>query len=520
MKVNLKDVTLVCVDDLVGEDDRYFIIEKLVKYATDNIDFGDVKLFTPKQGFHEKFPSVSDYSIWLIKELPFLIQTKYYLIFQWDGFIFNPESWNNDWFKYEYMGGGHSLQNGGFSLRNTEKMRQLASDEILSLLRIPNSHHLRFASEDLYYSSFFDYTAKNLPYGDQYGFKDNWYNIVSSKNLLYKEQPFNSNTNFMDENSETNKFSSFNYFNPNSFGFHCSTQVGLKNAMSIYKSLNVFTEDEIQKIREMIIKTKDMNNIVICGDSYSIGIGCQDLINEPYGSLLGKEYDENVINLAKGSSTNLSIFLQVKYVVENIKDIDFVCIGVTSFNRTEWFPENTDKRDWNLYNTDVNYHQYPPYGQDTNHQILEHPMVNDKRYNGEMFTENFYGIVDYVDNIMTGKRSAGNYFAKFKNERPERMQLLRDYYAEIFDDRIQRQYDIGVIVMAHLLLKKRNIKHLILTYDNDFTFYVPDENLCNVDWGKLSLEYPDDLGTLHTSYIGQEIVYKSIKEKLEKNGWK
>ena len=28
-----------------------------------------------------------------------------------------------------------------------------------------------------------------------------------------------------------------------------------------------------------------MKNLVICGDSYNIGIGCHDLHNEPYGSL-------------------------------------------------------------------------------------------------------------------------------------------------------------------------------------------------------------------------------------------
>ena len=28
-----------------------------------------------------------------------------------------------------------------------------------------------------------------------------------------------------------------------------------------------------------------MKNLVICGDSFSIGIGCHDLNNEPYGSI-------------------------------------------------------------------------------------------------------------------------------------------------------------------------------------------------------------------------------------------
>ncbi len=57
-----------------------------------------------------------------------------------------------------------------------------------------------------------------------------------------------------------------------------------------------------------------MGNIVICGDSFSIGIGCHDLHNEPYGSKLANHFNKNILNFAKGSSTNFSIFLQVKYV--------------------------------------------------------------------------------------------------------------------------------------------------------------------------------------------------------------
>ena len=106
----------------------------------------------------------------------------------------------------------------------------------------------------------------------------------------------------------------------------------------------------------------------------------------------------------------------------------------------------------------------------------------------------------------------------FKNERPEKMRLLKDYYYEFFDSRIQRQYDMGVIVKSHALLKNKNIKHYILTHDHEFPLYVPTENLVHVDWGKLSLKYPDDLKTLHTSYLGQIEVYESIMKKLEGNG--
>lgn len=261
-----------------------------------------------------------------------------------------------------------------------------------------------------------------------------------------------------------------------------------------------------------------MSNIVVCGDSFSIGIGCHDLHNEPFGSLLAKNLNKKLFNYAKGSSTNFSILLQVKYALENIKNIDLLCIGVTSYNRVDWFPENVDAPN-PIKLTNVNYHQYPPYGKDTYPYLLENPMKDDSKYTGEMLTENYYGVVDYVDNVLDGNRGAGDYFLKFKNERSERMRLLRNFYADIFNDNIQRQYDIGIITMAHNLLKSKEINHLILTSDGEFTQYIPKENLVNVDWHTLSKKYPDDLNTLHTSAEGQKVAYETVIKKIKQNDW-
>jgi hypothetical protein len=208
-------------------------------------------------------------------------------------------------------------------------------------------------------------------------------------------------------------------------------------------------------------------------------------------------------------------------VVENINpsEIEFVCIAPTSYNRVEWFPETADTTDGDLKLTQVNYHQYPPYGKDTYQYILENPIGNDERYTGEMFTENYYGVVDYVDNVLSGKRQVGDYYSKFKKERPDRLKLLRNYYADVFDDRIQRYYDIGVITMAYNLLKNKGIKSFVLTYDPDFKKYIPEESLVNVDWGILSKNYPDDLNTLHTSAEGHGVVYQEILKKIISNGW-
>lgn len=261
-----------------------------------------------------------------------------------------------------------------------------------------------------------------------------------------------------------------------------------------------------------------MNNLVICGDSFNIGIGCHDLEKEPYGNLLSVKLNKNLINLAKGSSSNFSIFLQVKYALENISNIDFMCIGVTTYNRTEWFEEGYNFVG-EIKNTNVNYHQYPPYGVDSYKYIIPHPMKDDKNYKGKLLTENFNSVIDYVDNCMDNPNWKSNYYARFDNEGKDKMKLLKDYYLNIFDDQIQRQYDIGCMVMCHILLKNKGIKHLFLTYDKGFDSYIKSENVVDVDFMKLSHQYPDDMGTMHTSYVGHKIVYNSIIKKIETNGW-
>jgi len=260
-----------------------------------------------------------------------------------------------------------------------------------------------------------------------------------------------------------------------------------------------------------------MKKLVICGDSFSIGIGCHDLNNEPYGSLLAKNLDLELINLAKGSSTNLSIFLQAKYAIENIPDIELLIFGTTCYHRTEFFPEEADPYS-TLSNSLVNYHQYPPYGYMTYPYLLENPMKNDGNEKNLMFTENYHGVIDYVDNIL-GKNNGVNdsgYYRKFKREDNKRMELLKDYYLYFYDARLQKQNDMGQIIMAHVLLKNQNIKHYILTPDVlDFAPYVNTKNLININWGELSIKFPDDLKSLHTSFEGHKEVFEKIKNKID-----
>jgi hypothetical protein len=269
----------------------------------------------------------------------------------------------------------------------------------------------------------------------------------------------------------------------------------------------------------------EFKRVIVCGDSFSIGIGCHNLETEPYGSLLRNHLGCDLINLAKGSSTNFSIYLQAKYAAERLANTnDLVIVSNTSYDRVEWFPLDYDFPHGELENTDVNYHQYPPYfdnGYIVNGTpiVLNNPMANDPDYTGAMYTENYVGVIDYWEKFgSTGVESA--YYKRFDTEPKKKIKALYDFATIVHEPRINRIYSIGVLTLAHELLKRANVKHLILTHEPAYyKKFINEENLANVDWGQLSLDYPDDLPSWHTSHLGHVKAFEIVLDKLKENKW-
>jgi len=267
-------------------------------------------------------------------------------------------------------------------------------------------------------------------------------------------------------------------------------------------------------------------NIVMCGDSFAAGIGCHDLTTEPVVALVAKKLNMPWLNLAKGSSTNLSIFLQAKYVAEQLKDTtELVLIGNTSYDRVEWFPEGTEFGNGELSMLDVNYHEYPPFMPGTyvadgvGIEGRPHPMQDLDDYRGTMLTENYMGVIDFWETFASQGRPS-DYYKRFDTEPKSKMQALYNFAAMVHEPRINRIYSMGVLTMAHNILKKNNIKHLIFSQEpNAYANYIDTTNLVEISWGQLSLDYPDDLGTYHTSAQGHQVAAQAVMTKLKENRW-
>jgi len=145
--LNLENVTVVCVTS-VKIKESIFALEQTAKCAK----FADIKLITdsPIESFGnlnynikvESCPKLDyiGYSKYIIYDLYKHIESDYVLVINWDGFILNPNKWDDKFLEYDYIGAlwtdehnffdenGNSVYvgNGGFSLRS-KKLLELAS---------------------------------------------------------------------------------------------------------------------------------------------------------------------------------------------------------------------------------------------------------------------------------------------------------------------------------------------------------------------------------------------------------
>jgi hypothetical protein len=151
-KIKLDNVTLLALGSTR-------IIESLValQYSAKDIDFGAVKFVSherpekmPAGVQFEKFKdfekiNFKEYSHYCIYNLVNHIETDFVLLIQWDGFIINPDKWEDEFLDWDYIGaawpiredafidpfGNHQrVGNGGFTLRSRKVLEIPQYEEI------------------------------------------------------------------------------------------------------------------------------------------------------------------------------------------------------------------------------------------------------------------------------------------------------------------------------------------------------------------------------------------------------
>lgn len=123
---------------LIGIDTRPEGLERAAKICQKGITFGDVKIITDGRFTRSKDPKQikEDYSRFCFLEMAKYVKTSHALVFQSDGYVQNPNAWEDSWLQYDYIGAtwnfkdGLNNGNGGFSLRSKKLLDILARVEL------------------------------------------------------------------------------------------------------------------------------------------------------------------------------------------------------------------------------------------------------------------------------------------------------------------------------------------------------------------------------------------------------
>lgn len=144
----LSRITLFGLDDVN--------IERLILAAeicTKDFEFSDIKLLTSLESLNphvvkiDPIRSMREYSEFILKKMNDFIDTDFALVIQHDGFILNPDAWNDQFLQYDYIGaplwvdGRYVVGNGGFSLRSKKLLEVLQHDDSILVEEIEGERY-------------------------------------------------------------------------------------------------------------------------------------------------------------------------------------------------------------------------------------------------------------------------------------------------------------------------------------------------------------------------------------------
>lgn len=251
--------------------------------------------------------------------------------------------------------------------------------------------------------------------------------------------------------------------------------------------------------------------VATCGDSFACGSGLLDseCFEKSFGGLAANHLGVEQRVIARSGCCNFTIWLQIKHVVnewaQGKKPV--VIISATNAARTIWYKPGMEPAGGPPSITHLNYENYAPYHEHTaEHFRRPIPVDTDNIMQSETLSN--------ID-VFLGS-AAGAKWHQFDNIEPtSRLKVLRNWVADFFNFDIKQEYDNGVLLQGHLLLKKHNIPHVFMAWQPDLENLLPEHNYAAIDWGHWSRTYPDSRGTGHCDVRGHEEVFKIIQPKID-----
>lgn len=254
-----------------------------------------------------------------------------------------------------------------------------------------------------------------------------------------------------------------------------------------------------------------VNEILVCGDSFGCGSGLPEetAFENSFGGKVAEHFDVPLKVYARGGCCNYVIYLQVKKIVEQYKNSlikPFVLITTTHHSRFT-FPSDSNTEHSNYSISDVDYLNYHPYSKTTPETCRKLPPFELNK-NPKLVSETVSNIVYYLKGEVPNLKYLFTRIARKLNS-------VKMYYADLYDDEIKHSYDDGIILLAHNELKAAGIDHLIMTPERERHKFIDKENFFFNDWGYYSRKYPDNVGSGHCNEIGHMEVAKLLIERIK-----
>ena len=137
--IKLPSVTIICID-CVNHSQAY----RALKKSIEKIEFKQVLFITDKlmldpDGIIDiitiaPITSKEEYSYFMLNRLNDYIHTHHCLVIQYDGYVINPNLWDDYFLNYDYIGApwwytDYNVGNGGFSLRSKVLLAACQSED-------------------------------------------------------------------------------------------------------------------------------------------------------------------------------------------------------------------------------------------------------------------------------------------------------------------------------------------------------------------------------------------------------
>lgn len=133
--IKLPDVTLIAMTGIGYKTEEHV---QAIKKSCEGIEWGAVKLI--------QTGAITDVNTWnygIIYHLWRYVNTDYAMLIHHDGYVINPELWNPDWLRYDYIGAPWPLPKDDYSYRtpggDLVRVGNSVSLRSQKILRLPTS---------------------------------------------------------------------------------------------------------------------------------------------------------------------------------------------------------------------------------------------------------------------------------------------------------------------------------------------------------------------------------------------